>query len=122
MVIFPGRYYVVSQEVVMNKTDRRQSTRYKAAIPVETEKGEGLIRDFSDSGIFFETDETYSIGQVIEFSFLLKHFVSDRPMRVKCTGETIRVEEKGQKVGVASTISSVTFDNFNMQGVKMLHG
>lgn len=118
MVISLWRHYIASQEVVMNKNDQRQAARFEGAIPVETEIGEGLTRDFSNSGVFFETDKTYSPGQKIEFSFVLEHFISDRPMRVKCQGEIIRVEEKGRNVGVASTISSITFENIKKTNLK----
>ncbi|MFH1843871.1 MAG: PilZ domain-containing protein, partial [bacterium] len=69
-----------------------------------------ITRDFSSSGIFFETDKSFTPGQAIEFTMVLEHVDPQGPVRLKCIGEIIRVEEIGQKIGVAATIKSYSFE------------
>jgi len=94
------------------KPDKRQEPRYRGKLPVQLESGEGITRDFSGSGVFFETDRSFSPGQLIEFILVLEHIDPQRPVRLKCRGEIIRVEESGQKIGVAAAINSYTFEEF----------
>jgi len=94
----------------MNESEKRRATRHKGALSIELEEGKGITRDFSDSGIFFETDKSITPGQAIEFTIVLKHIDPDRPVRLKCIGEIVRVEESGQKIGVAAAIKSYSFE------------
>jgi len=97
-------------------SEQRRATRHPAKLPVDLESGKGVTRDFSNSGIFFETDKSFSHGQPIEFSIVLEHLYPGRPVRLKCQGEVIRVEDKGQKVGVAATIGSYTIEDIEPEG------
>jgi hypothetical protein len=96
-------------------SEHRQETRHAGKLPVELESGKGITRDFSGSGIFFETDRSFSPGQAIEFTLVLEHIDPERPIRLKCQGKIIRIEESGQKMGVAATINSYTFDELQQQ-------
>ena len=95
--------------MIMKESDKRRAPRYRGALPVELESGKGITRDFNGSGIFFETDRRFSPGQPIEFTIVLEHVDPAHPVRLKCRGEIVRVEESGQKIGVAATISSYSF-------------
>ena len=94
----------------MEKNEKPRAPRYKAKVPVEFESGKGLTRDFSASGIYFEADRSFSLGQPIEFTIFLEHIDPTGPVRVKCQGEIVRVEEKGKRIGVAATINSYSFE------------
>jgi hypothetical protein len=96
----------------MKGSEERKEPRYSGNILVELESGKGITRDFSGEGIFFETDRSFSLGQPIEFTLVLEHIDPERPVRVKCLGEIVRVEESGPKIGVAATLSSYTFEEF----------
>jgi len=76
---------------------------------VELKDGKGITRNFSSTGIFFETDKSFTQGQPIDFTIVLENVDPDRPVRVKCRGEIVRVEDSGQKIGVAVAISSYNF-------------
>ena len=69
-------------------------------------KGAGVTRDFSASGIFFETDQYFSSGEPVEFALKLEHFDSAHLVRVRCRGEVVRVEQGAEKTGVAMVIKS----------------
>ena len=95
----------------MKKTEERLTPRYKVKVPVEFESGKGFTQDCSASGIFFETDRCFSPGQSIEFTLFLEHIDAAGPVRVKCLGKVVRVEENGKKIGgVAATINSYYFE------------
>jgi len=94
-------------EKMMNGSDKRRATRHKGKLPMELESGIGFTRDFSGSGVFFETDRSYAPGQPIEFKILLKHIDPDHPVRLKCKGEIVRVEKSGPMIGVAASYSFV---------------
>ena len=94
----------------MNKSEKSRATRHKGALPVELKEGKGITRDFSSSGIFFETDKSFTPGQSIEFTIMLEYVGPKGPVSMKCRGEIVRVEESGPKIGVAATISSYSFE------------
>ena len=96
----------------MKESDKRRATRHQGALPVELEGGKGITRNFSSSGIFFETDQPLTAGQPIEFSIMLEHVDPAHPVRLKCQGSIVRVEESGQKIGVATSITSYSFEEF----------
>ena len=94
----------------MKKPEQCREPRHQGKLPVQLESGKGITRDFSGSGVFFETDRSFSPGQPIEFTLVMEHIDPQRPVRLKCRGEIIRVEESGQKIGVAAVINSYTFE------------
>lgn len=96
----------------MKGSEQRREPRHSGNLPVELESGEGVTRDFSGSGVFFETDRSFSPGQPIEFTMVLEHIDPVSPVRLKCRGEIIRVEKSGEKIGVAAAIHSYTFEEF----------
>jgi hypothetical protein len=93
----------------VKEPDKRQEPRHQGKLPVELETGQGVTRNFSSSGIFFETDRSFSTGQIIDFTLILEHVDPASPVRLKCRGTIVRVEEIGQKIGVAAAIDSYTF-------------
>jgi len=98
--------------VTLKGSEQRQEPRHPGKLPVQLESGVGVTRDFSSSGVFFETDRSFTPGQPIEFTLVLEHIDPQRPVRLKCRGEIIRVEESGQKIGVAAAINSYTFEEY----------
>jgi hypothetical protein len=93
------------------KPNRRWNLRHGCKLTVEFASGKGVTRNFSRSGIYFETDSPFTKGQVIEFCIVLEHVDPDRPVRLKCRGEIVRVEENDQNLGVAVAIDSYTFED-----------
>lgn len=96
----------------MKASEQRREPRYLGKVPVLFESGKGITRDFSGSGVFFETDRSFTPGQLIEFSLVLEHIDPERPVHLMCRGKIVRVEESGQKIGVAAAIDSYTFEEF----------
>ena len=103
---------------IVNGPEHRRAPRYKGSLPVELESARGVTRDFSGSGIFFETDRSFSPGQPIEFNIVLDHMDPDRPVLLKCQGEIVRVDESGPKIGVAAAIKSYSFEELERGNIK----
>jgi len=95
----------------VKKLEQRRELRNKGKLPVELGSGKGVTRDFSSSGIYFETDRSFSPGQAIEFTIVLRHIDPNSPVRLKCQGEIVRVEEDGSIMGVAAAIDSYTLED-----------
>src|SRR4030042_1573641 len=91
---------------IVKESEKRRATRHPGALPVKFEDGKGITRDCSSSGIFFETDKSFAPGQAIEFTIVLEHVDPDRPVRLKCMAEIVRVGASGHKIGVAAAIHS----------------
>jgi hypothetical protein len=87
------------------RIERRRMPRYPVSLAVETEKGKGLTRDISTSGIYFETQELYSAGAPIRFTLVLE-YSEPMPIRLSCAGEVLRVDAHGDTFGVAASITS----------------
>ena len=97
----------------MPGSDQRRATRHKGKLPVQLANGQGITRDFNTSGVYFETNQSLSAGQPIEFSIFLRHVNPKCPVRLKCVGEIVRVDENGPKIGVAASITSYTFEELS---------
>jgi len=95
---------------LVKKSEKHRAPRHLGATPVELKNGKGITRDFSSTGIFFETDKSFTQGQPIAFTIVLQNVDPNRPVRVKCRGEIVRVDESGQKIGIAVAISSYNFE------------
>lgn len=87
-------------------SDRRRATRYQVGLPVELQNGNGITRDVSESGVFFETDQPFESGAQISFSLILGHGDPEGPFRLHCKGSVVRVEPREEKIGVAARITS----------------
>jgi hypothetical protein len=94
----------------MNFPERRRVNRFRGGIAVELKNGTGTARDFSASGVYFNTDQSFSPGEPIEFVMLLENSYLGELVRVRCWGKVTRVEPNGEKTGVAAAIASHKFE------------
>jgi len=97
----------------MNFPERRKATRFKGKLPIEPEQGTGLTRDFSALGVFFETDQSLTVGEPIKFVIPLIYSDWGHPFRVRFQGEVLRVEPTGGKIGVAVVVHSYSFEGID---------
>ena len=82
--------------------EKRKDERVFTTLPVDLKNATGLTRDVSASGVFFETDAGYRLGNAIQFAVEM-----DTPggkMLLRCEGEIVRVEPRGARLGVAVKI------------------
>jgi hypothetical protein len=81
------------------RPEHRRKARVAADLPVELDRTPGVMRDVSATGIFFETDAEYEVGNPIDVKLSL-----DTPwgrVSVVCDGKIVRVESHEGRVGVA---------------------
>jgi Tfp pilus assembly protein PilZ len=83
--------------------ERRKGERFKLAVPVQLNDGTGTTCDISTSGIFFETERTYSIGDTIRLSLSFEHET------LQCEARVVRVEPRNGQFGAAVELKSYVF-------------
>lgn len=97
----------------MKESQKCRAPRHQGKLPVKLKDASGVTRDFSSSGIFFETDRSFTPGQSIEFTIMLDYADPAGPIHMKCRGEIVRIEENGPRIGVAAAIHSYSFEEPN---------
>ena len=83
----------------------RSAQRVQVEVPVRLDQGSGVTRDVSHSGVYFFTDQTFSPGMPVSFVLELDYVFPGEPVYLHCRGEIVRVEEAGERRGVAASIS-----------------
>jgi hypothetical protein len=87
---------------------QRKNERVSIAVPVNVFDQTGISRDVSASGILFELDHFNEVGS--EISFELELDTPNGKMKLKCTGDIVRTESKGQKTAIAVKITDSQFE------------
>ena len=86
----------------------RKDERFDTALPLRLEQGEGVVRNVSASGIYFVTDVALQQGEPVKFTLQFESFPGG-PIQANCIARVVRVEEQGEKRGVAASINSFEF-------------
>lgn len=73
------------------------------ALPVRLGMATGMTRDVSASGIFFETEASDSLGDMI--SFTVEFDTPGGKRMLRCQGDVVRIEPRNTGVGVAVKIT-----------------
>ncbi len=95
--------------------ERRQAVRYPIPFHVELERGSGISRDISTSGIFFETDQAFSAGAPIQLTLVLELTSPSIPTYLQCRGQIVRTEQHQERMGVAVAFTSYRFETLGVQ-------
>lgn len=85
---------------------QRKEDRERKTLPVNVSGDNvvGITRDFSLSGVYFETSSNYQVGSMVKMTIDLD---SPQRMQLECEGTIVRVEGCGSgKVGVAVRMKS----------------
>jgi hypothetical protein len=85
--------------------ERRRTGRFSVAGTVRTQKGTGVARNVSTTGVFFEADEAYAVGESVSLSLVLERPYPAVSVRVQGTGRVVRVERRGRKIGIAVAVT-----------------
>jgi PilZ domain len=93
----------------------RRDERFATSVPVRLEHGEGVTRDVSANGIYFVTDVAFQAGATVRFALDFQNFPGG-PIQVNCIARVMRIEERGEKNGVAAAIQSFEFQRVPMGG------
>ncbi len=88
---------------------RERASRVQSCLPVSVNGVEGVTRDVSATGIFFEIDDHYHEGAKIRFELQLD--TPGGPLKLVCDGEVVRVVSKDGRSGVAAKIINQTIES-----------
>lgn len=81
------------------RKEHRRAGRVDASLPVDLGGAQGMTRDVSASGAFFETDASYTVGSEVRFAIDLD--TPWGPAHFDCRGTIVRLERRDGTVGVA---------------------
>jgi hypothetical protein len=87
----------------------RKDERFDTTLPVRLERGGGVARNVSATGIYFITDQALEAGATVTFALDFEDFPGG-PIQVNCVGRVVRIDEQDEKKkGVAAAIQSFDF-------------
>ncbi|HYX53412.1 MAG TPA: PilZ domain-containing protein [Candidatus Limnocylindrales bacterium] len=97
--------------------EKRSTRRFALELPVNVKlladsqtEMTGQTRDVSSRGAFIYLKSQIAEGIAIEFVMTLPPEITlADPIRVRCSGKVLRVEQRGQEQGVAATIDKYDF-------------
>ena len=96
----------------MNHADeKRASQRIQVEVPVYIGKETATTRDVSWAGIYFLTDQSFTEGGDLNFALDLSYALPGKPIKLDCQGEVIRIEQHGEKFGIAAKINNFQYLN-----------
>jgi hypothetical protein len=89
------------------KARKRRHERIAVSFPVYQNQGNGLTRNISAAGIYFESGIHFGQGAPIDFIVDLDANAEryQRRCLVKYQGEVVRIEQRGSRIGVAVKIT-----------------
>jgi len=94
----------------MNPTDeKRASQRIQVEVPVYIGHEKAVTRDVSWAGIYFLTDQSFTEGSELTFALDLSYALPGKPIKLDCRGEVIRIEQRGEKFGIAAKINNFQY-------------
>lgn len=87
----------------------RKEERFDTTLPVKLERGGGVARNVSATGIYFVTEQALKAGATVTLALDFQDFPGG-PIQVNCIARVVRIERQGaKKKGVAAAIQSFEF-------------
>ena len=90
-------------------SEKRASQRIQVEVPLYIGQEKAVTRDVSWAGIFFLTDQAFVQGGSLNFSLDLSYALPGKPIKLDCRGEVIRIEQLGDKFGIAAKINDFQY-------------
>ena len=86
-----------------------RADRHPVTFPISVGPSKGIVKDISTTGVYFEIDQSQSVGSNIDFVIELD--TPGGPLQIQCHGTIVRIEEKPGRIGIAATIIESVFKN-----------
>ena len=87
----------------------RGTDRFDTELPVEIGGIQGLTRNISASGIYFETEMAQEPGSRVHFTVEVN--VRGEKLKLVCEGEVVRVDRNDGVLGIAVKLASSFFSD-----------
>ena len=91
------------------ESERRETKRHNIEVPVRFDRGTGVSRDISFSGIYFITKDLLEAGERLRLAFELEYAIPGKSLQLDCQGHVLRVEQLNGSYGIAAKIDEVTY-------------
>lgn len=102
--------------------DRRRAERHEVHLPVQMEWGEGVTRDMSALGAYIESPaHDLPVGQTFNFSVTVGQ-TNSASWTLRCQGLVIRIDQKGDRIGIATAIDRFLEISPNQQAAASMGG
>ena len=101
--------------------ERRRHDRHQVQLPVQMACGEGHTRDMSVSGAYIEAP-VFDVPVGEDFTFTVTFGRNDAEGWIlRCQGLVIRVEDRGDHLGIAASIERFLEISSGMDGLHRNH-
>lgn len=87
----------------------RGADRFDTELPVEMDGIQGLTRNISATGVYFETYAAQEPGSSVHFT--VEVVVHGEKLKLVCEGEVVRVDRKDGTLGIAAKLTSSFFSD-----------
>ncbi len=86
---------------------KRLADRFDSQLPIELDGKQGLTRNISATGIYFESQADQAPGSMVQF--VVEVEVQGQKLKMVCKGEVVRVDHKDSTVGIAVKLAHSFF-------------
>lgn len=86
----------------------RKYERFEITMPMRLGSRIGLIKNISESGIYFEIKHKIDIMNTVNFDIEMSASVG--PMNLKCQGMVVRMDRKADRTGIAVYLLDSKFE------------
>lgn len=94
--------------------EQRRADRFDTDMPVHVAGSVGQAHNVSAQGIYFETEIRQEPGSLVDIT--LEYTLYGRRQRLLCEGKVVRVEPRGERLGVAARLLAPFFDEDRRAG------
>ena len=86
----------------------RRDERFVSDLRITLVQGDGVMRNVSASGVYFETRAQLTPGEALDF---IIEFSGDQigEVSARCLAHVVRVERRGPLIGVGAAFDSIEF-------------
>ena len=89
--------------------EQRAAQRFGVALRMTVDGDEGATHDLSATGIYFESDRSYPLGERIEL--VLEFPSANRVYPLTCEAEVVRVSAVGERFNIAVRLLTPLFSD-----------
>ena len=86
---------------------KRLAARFDSQLPIELNGKQGLTRNISATGVYFEAQPDQVPGSIVQF--VVEVDVQGQKLKMVCKGEVVRIDHKDGVVGIAVKLAHSFF-------------